>query len=404
MALTHFFDGRRSAVLKFSLGWQFPGLNACNHRFKTYCLERGRGKLDFREHSNCHVRHHGDVAVMTKIDFKIDRPIRRQECIESADRISGRSPCHRTNAGRSKRGFTLVELLVVIAIIGILVSMTLPAVQSVREAARNTQCLNKMRQLGLAVQNYESARMAIPPARAADGFLTWPVYLLPFLEQGNLVDQMDLLLRYRQQDPDVLRTPLELMVCPSRNRISGLISLAESRNEPVGAVGDYAGNAGTTEFLIGDVWARFSEPVNGIFNSGLSTENTVENDRLIKGPKGRYTFASVTDGLSNTIFIGEKYVNEDHTNESGGWGDGAILNGDHPDTFLRLGGFALGIAKNSDLPLSPGEFPVYGSAHPSIANFVLGDASVHSLDKLVSEQTLSNLCSRNDGNVVSIKD
>jgi prepilin-type N-terminal cleavage/methylation domain-containing protein len=319
-------------------------------------------------------------------------------------RLGDRSNRCRTQALRSKQGFTLVELLVVIAIIGILVSMLLPAVQSVREAARNTQCLNKMRQIGLAVQNYESARMAIPPARAADGFLTWPVYLLPFLEQGNLVDQMDLLLRYRQQDPNVLQMPLELMVCPSRNRKNGMISIAESRNEPIGAVGDYAGNAGTTEFLIDDRWARFTDPVNGIFNSGLATENLVESDRLIKGPKGRYTFASVTDGLSNTIFIGEKYVNQEHTNESGGWGDGAILNGDHPDTFLRLGGFALGIAKNSDLPLSPGEFPVYGSAHPSTANFVLGDASVHSVDKLIAEQTLSNLCSRNDGNVVSIKD
>lgn len=336
---------------------------------------------------------------MTASDFFLEGRSRDSARAETAG-LSFRSPTQVCRRG----GFTLVELLVVIAIIGILVSMTLPAVQSVREAARNTQCLNKVRQIGLAVQNYESAHMAIPPARAADGFLTWPVYLLPFLEQGNLVNRLDLLQRYRQQDPNVLRTPLELMVCPSRNRPGGMISVAESRNEPVGGVGDYAGNAGTTEFLIDDAWARFSGPVNGVFNSGLSNENLVESDRLITGPKGRYTFASITDGLSNTIFIGEKYVNQDHTNESGGWGDGALLNGDHPDTFLRLGGFALGIAKSSELPLSPGEFPVFGSAHPSTANFVLGDASVHSLSKNVAEQTLSNLCARNDGNVVSVRE
>jgi prepilin-type N-terminal cleavage/methylation domain-containing protein len=329
---------------------------------------------------------------MTTSELNFDRPNAKTEAFDWA------------STKRTRSAFTLVELLVVVAVIGILVSMTLPAVQSVREAARNTQCLNKLRQVGLAVQNYESARMAIPPARAADGFMTWPVYLLPFLEQGNLVDRMDLLVRYRRQDPEILKIPLDLLVCPSRNRPDGLISLSESRDEPVGAVGDYAGNAGTTEYLVDDAWARFADPVNGVFNSGLSTENQVESDRLTKGPKGRYTFASITDGLSNTIFIGEKYVNQEHTNESGGWGDGAILNGDHPDTFLRLGGFALGIAKHSDLPLSPGEFPVFGSAHPSTANFTLGDASVHSVTKNLDEQTLSNLCSRNDGNVVSINE
>ena len=69
-----------------------------------------------------------------------------------------------------QRGFTLVELLVAIGIIGVLVGILLPAVQQVRESARRTQCLNNLRQLGLAVQNYEGSRKQIPPSRAADGF------------------------------------------------------------------------------------------------------------------------------------------------------------------------------------------------------------------------------------------
>ena len=310
----------------------------------------------------------------------------------------------RSKFDTARSGFTLVELLVVIAIIGILISMLLPAVQMVREASRRTSCLNKLKQIGLSVHNFESANRRIPAARAADGFMTWPSYLMPYLEQDNYAAGLEHNESYHAQNPATVGLPIEVMICPSRNRVNGSISLRESSGEPVGSVGDYAGNAGTTEFLVGDAWAQFSDPVNGVFNSGLAEHNQITGGRLVTGPIGRYTFASVTDGLSNTIFIGEKYVNQDHTGEPGGWGDGAILNGDHPETFMRLGGFALGLAKNSDLELSPGELPVFGSAHPSTVNFVAGDASVHALPTDLSEAVLSSLCSRNDGQVVSISD
>ena len=91
-----------------------------------------------------------------------------------------------------RTGFTLVELLTVIAIIGVLVGMLLPAVQMVRESARRTHCSNNMRQLGIAIQAYHSAKEQIPPARAADSFLTWPVYLMPYMEGNNLYDQFDI--------------------------------------------------------------------------------------------------------------------------------------------------------------------------------------------------------------------
>jgi len=310
----------------------------------------------------------------------------------------------RSKSEIARQGFTLVELLVVVAIIGILISMLLPAVQAVREAARRTTCLNNLKQIGLAVHNFESAHRRIPPARAADGFMTWPSHLMPYLEQNNYIDQLEPTERYHAQDPATLGLPIEVMICPSRNRANGSISVSEAGGESVGSVGDYAGNAGNTDGFFGDVWAKFSDPVNGVFNSGLAADNHIVNGRLVTGPLGRYTFASVTDGLTNTIFIGEKYVHQDHTGEPAGWGDGAILNGDNPVTCMRLGGFALGLAKNSDLEESPGLLPVFGSAHPTVVNFVAGDASVHAMPTDLSEGVLSSLCSRNDGQVVSISD
>ena len=90
----------------------------------------------------------------------------------------------------SRRGFTLVELLVVIAIIGVLVALLLPAVQSAREAARRGQCTNNLRQIGLAVHNYEDTWKAMPPGSYHGVFGTWLLHILPFMEQTSLHQQI----------------------------------------------------------------------------------------------------------------------------------------------------------------------------------------------------------------------
>jgi len=295
-----------------------------------------------------------------------------------------------------KPGFTLVELLVVISIIGVLVSMLLPAVQSVRESARRTQCMNNLKQIGLATHAYEGAIMQIPPSRPADGFLTWTTLLLPFMEQKNLCSNFDMAAAYADQDPQWVSRGAAVMICPSR-RGSVEISESESNGRPVGAVGDYAGNAGSHLHFFDLGWTLFSGEADGVYNSGLTLENPVVNGRLANPFVGRYKYSSITDGLSNTIFVGEKYLDLEHLRQPEGWADGCIYNGDQPATFTRIGGILLQIADIDREGFPPGEHPVWGSAHPGSANFVLGDGSVHSYDANMSGEVLYRLCSRKDG-------
>src|SRR5439155_5143354 len=90
-----------------------------------------------------------------------------------------------------RSGFTLVELLVVIAIIGVLVALLLPAVQAAREAARRSQCSNNLKQLSLALHNYEGTHNTLPPAGIDSNQMSWTVLLLPFFEQQALYDQFN---------------------------------------------------------------------------------------------------------------------------------------------------------------------------------------------------------------------
>ena len=129
-----------------------------------------------------------------------------------------------------RKAFTLVELLVVIAIIGILIGMLLPAVQQVRESARRTDCVNKLRQIGLATTMFHDSQSAFPPARltptfnATDqeclGCASWLVHLLPFAEQNNLYELWDFSTSYEVQDVAAVGTPVEIYLCSSRRTLS----------------------------------------------------------------------------------------------------------------------------------------------------------------------------------------
>ena len=306
------------------------------------------------------------------------------------------------SSARFRNGFTLVELLVVIAIIGVLMGLLLPAVQMAREAARRTQCQNNLKQWGLAFQQFEGSSKEIPPARAADGFLTWPVLLLPYLEQRALYDRFDIRARYADQDPEVLRQGPRELVCPTR-RSQGALSRYESAGEPVGLVGDYAGNAGTSFSFVGDAWSSFDLEVDGVINSGLSASNPISGGRLLGRPRGRFRFVNIVDGLSNTIMVGEKAVSRDYMEQPGGWGDGSIYNGEEPGTAVRLGGLGLGMDANPSAP-GPGTLPVFGGPHSGLCMFLFCDGSVQKIPHEIDEFVLAALCSRAGREVVTVGD
>ena len=129
-----------------------------------------------------------------------------------------------------RTAFTLVELLVVIAIIGILVGLLLPAVQQIRETARRIDCMNNLRQIGLATLMFHDTNQAFPPSRISSPFETpffrqtegpesWFVRLLPFVERNDLFELWDLSDDYVNQPRDAVATPVELFLCSTRHSV-----------------------------------------------------------------------------------------------------------------------------------------------------------------------------------------
>ncbi len=319
-----------------------------------------------------------------------------------------------------KTGFTLVELLVVIAIIGILIGMLLPAVQQVREAARRTQCLNNMRQLGLGSLNFESSNMEFPSAglgsyaffrggreRTSFSEENYGAFfqILPFIEQNNLSNSRAVVSR-----EELLAVPVSLYSCPSRG--PRVVFYSMTVPDLNAALSDYSSFALTDRMArplrtegIADLMPGLQNFFQEAGSPSIAFSGAIAMRGYADGADSRagvltqeYSavgFGAITDGSSNTVLFAEKAANANNYNPIAV--NGSIENrGFHSPTFSAIRTWDQGLnpdnAQNGDR--------TFGSAHPGTLNAVLADGSSRSLSLETSLENFYYLMRRDDGRVV----
>jgi prepilin-type N-terminal cleavage/methylation domain-containing protein/prepilin-type processing-associated H-X9-DG protein len=310
---------------------------------------------------------------------------------------------------RRRAAFTLIELLVVIAIIGVLVGLLLPAVQKIRAAADRLSCQNNLKQIGLAIHNYETATGLLPSSIRPAGFTplprtSWAVEVLPYIEQDNLQKNYDVTQNWSAPiNLPITSQPIKIFRCPASPRRNLLDGDPQTDVWNLVATSDYAASAGV---------AAFATDVNstGAVEPGLLEKN------------GHVTFADATDGLSNTLLVVESAGRPQiyrrgvpygtppaHKVNGGGWARPAsdfLLATSSPDGSTPVGGCAVNCTNGFDYQGYPA--PLFGtdgssetySFHPGVANVLLGDGSVRAVSATISVTTYANLVNRRDGLVL----
>jgi prepilin-type N-terminal cleavage/methylation domain-containing protein/prepilin-type processing-associated H-X9-DG protein len=350
---------------------------------------------------------------------------------------------------RSRRAaFTLIELLVVIAIIAVLIALLLPAVQSAREAARRTQCINNLKQIGLAIHNYISSDGTLfPPSATSGGWnmtsneLSWRARILPQLEGGNAFNAINfsLLPNGAGTGPalaTVWYTAFTVFLCPSDGQgesPDGFFPIYSTSNPlgnyPVilnyGDVPYPPGNPTGTQLVpvtnymmsFGDNYAVYplsganpwetapgSNPQIG-WNGFWGTNNSGGTMRGFADYATGQTasVASVTDGTSNTVIVGEVLPLEDGNNEM--WGFTGSASGVTIPINWKTTASAAPCAGAWGTTIWNCRFSYaargFKSRHPGGANFLFADGSCHFLKSSINPLVYCALGSRNGGEVIS---
>ncbi|MGE3807690.1 MAG: DUF1559 domain-containing protein [Gemmataceae bacterium] len=291
-----------------------------------------------------------------------------------------------TTGRRPRAAFTLIELLVVIAIIGVLIGLLLPAVQKVREAAARVRCTNNLKQIGVALHNYNTSFDRLPPS-GSNGAHSWTVRVLPQLEQENLYKTYSFNVSWNNAaNYGAIRVPLTIYQCPSAPN-PGRADVSPRGGAALPACGDYGS-------------------INGISRSmALSLGIPVGDDRgaLAKGQDTR--ISQIGDGTSNTLMISEDAgrpqnwikgaMQPGFVADGAGWADprstfrirGTGANG------LFTGGYVCAVNCNND-------DEIY-SFHPGGANGLFADGSVRFLFATMDLRTLAQLATRSNGEVIN---
>jgi prepilin-type N-terminal cleavage/methylation domain-containing protein/prepilin-type processing-associated H-X9-DG protein len=272
---------------------------------------------------------------------------------------------------RKRRGFTLIELLVVIAIVGTLVALLLPAVQQVRESASRIKCVNNLKQIGIALHAYHDRMGSFPPgyqtAVAPDNSdlgpgWGWAAFLLDDVEQGNLKKQIRFDLQISDPANAVPRTTtVPLYVCPSEP-MTGTFTVIDASGNPVCDVAraNYTAINGVLG-VTGDAWD----------NNGAFLRNS------------QFRVKDITDGLSTTLFVGERCTNMASTTWTGAVTGGIVPAQRYPDPADKLanaeGAPALVLSHGSRSHI-PNDTLVFdadatSSFHREGVNFLFGDGS-----------------------------
>lgn len=301
---------------------------------------------------------------------------------------------YRSRSSGKPRGFTLIELLVVIAIIAILIALLLPAVQQAREAARRTQCKNNLMQISLAIQNYEMAFEILPAGvynqtgpiknEPVGYHMGWLAGLMPYLDQPNLNRSIDFNQSvYAPVNQQARKAPVPVLRCPSDPEDSLTSSKAENNIEIYQTNYAVCYNAGDA-------------PIN-VDNSGVMYLNS------------SISYDQITDGSSNTIFIGEHLFQETDL----GWMSGTkaslrntgSFNADLPN---NLGRYRSPNRPSTEEQIEANKEPVdpllkvggFGSYHIGGAQFGFGDGRVKFISENIDSALFEQLGNRADGKLI----
>ena len=316
-----------------------------------------------------------------------------------------------------RSGFTLIELLVVIAIIAVLIGLLLPAVQAAREAVRRIQCVNNLKQIGLAIHAYESTSGCIPPGYLSGpgvGFRDpdtgdwgpgwgWLTVLLPGLEQRNLYNSLNInLVCWDAANTTSVQFAPPVYLCSSANNPSLTVAIMDPNQDlwqnALFGRANYVHNVGMNDVWSAPATLNYDDPVTGA--NGPMYRNS------------RVTFAAVTDGLSNTIAAGERTPFLSDSVWPGvvpgsahfSYGQFANDDWDGPGSYVasNSGPSIYEAPAIIHPPNSPvGDTDEMYSLHPGGANILLCDGSVRFIKASIYLSTWAALSSRCGGEVIS---